>query len=177
MLGEVWPLIAVSRCYFACLRILLRSVTPGSLGHVGSIHHRHACTAIPVWELIRTDMYFTLRSISLKPQESYCLDLLQAAMAVLGNGPDCEIFSDELNHASIIDGVRLAKQTGASVKVYRHNDMHHLRQMMQNSSPRKRKLVITDSLFSMDGGKTPLLQTPCSRTKLPSWTPSKHSLL
>lgn len=72
-------------------------------------------------------------------------------MAVLGQGSDCEIFSDELNHASLIDGIRLAKLSGATVKVYRHNDMHHLRQLLQQSSPRKRKLVVADSLFSMDG--------------------------
>lgn len=72
-------------------------------------------------------------------------------MAVLGAGPDCEIFSDELNHASIIDGVRLARLSGAAVKVYRHNDMQHLEQLLQHSSTRKRKTVVTDSLFSMDG--------------------------
>ena len=82
---------------------------------------------------------------------------LQAAMAVLGAGPGCEIFSDELNHASIIDGVRLARLSGATVRVYRHNDMQHLEQLLQQSSPRKRKLVITDSLFSMDGETWPLI--------------------
>ena len=72
-------------------------------------------------------------------------------MAVIGAGPDCEIFSDELNHASIIDGVSFARLSGATAKVYRHNNMQHLEQLLQQSSPRKRKLVITDSLFSMDG--------------------------
>ena len=76
-------------------------------------------------------------------------------MAVLGAGADCEIFSDELNHASIIDGIRLARLSGAAVRVYRHNDMQHLKQLLQQSSPRKRKIVITDSLFSMDGTLLP----------------------
>ena len=72
-------------------------------------------------------------------------------MAVLGAGSDCTIFSDELNHASIIDGTRLAKLSGAQVKVYRHNDMNHLHQLLLQTGGRQRKLVVTDSLFSMDG--------------------------
>ncbi|GBG65650.1 hypothetical protein CBR_g51950 [Chara braunii] len=61
------------------------------------------------------------------------------------------VFSDALNHASIIDGIRLAeKQSGAVVNVYRHNDMQHLDQLLSKCE-QKRKLVLTDSLFSMDG--------------------------
>ena len=78
-------------------------------------------------------------------------ELMQAAMAVLGAGSGCTIYSDELNHASIIDGTRLAKLSGATVKVYRHNDMHHLRQLLDQTRFNCRKLVVTDSLFSMDG--------------------------
>jgi len=55
-------------------------------------------------------------------------------MAVLGGAQDCIIYSDELNHASIIDGVRLAKTSGATLEVYRHNDMHHLRYSCSFSS-------------------------------------------
>ncbi|KAH7659383.1 8-amino-7-oxononanoate synthase protein [Dioscorea alata] len=61
------------------------------------------------------------------------------------------IFSDALNHASIIDGIRLAeKQREAEVYVYRHSDMDHLSSLL-SSCPLKRKVVVTDSLFSMDG--------------------------
>lgn len=59
------------------------------------------------------------------------------------------ILSDELNHASIIDGVRLSR---ASKKVYRHNDMAHLRELLTELRDNHRQvLIITDGVFSMDG--------------------------
>ena len=57
------------------------------------------------------------------------------------------IISDELNHASIIDGVRLAKAERA---VYKHNDMDDLERILQKNKS-KRKLILTDGVFSMDG--------------------------
>jgi 8-amino-7-oxononanoate synthase len=67
-------------------------------------------------------------------------------------GPDVVIFSDELNHASIIDGARLATRgPGTVLQVYRHNDMRHLEQLLLAAPVAARKLVVTDSLFSMDG--------------------------
>ncbi|HEU4606053.1 MAG TPA: aminotransferase class I/II-fold pyridoxal phosphate-dependent enzyme [Nitrososphaera sp.] len=56
------------------------------------------------------------------------------------------IFSDELNHASIIDACRLS---GATVMVFRHNDADHLHELMHNA--KGRKVVITEGIFSMDG--------------------------
>ncbi len=63
-----------------------------------------------------------------------------------------EIFSDQLNHASIIDGCRLSK---ASISVYRHRDLDHLEHLVKRSR-KKRKIVITDGVFSMDGDIAPL---------------------
>lgn len=71
-------------------------------------------------------------------------------VTALGSGADVAIFSDELNHASIIDGARLASKSGARVHVYRHNDLQHLDALL-TACQQRRKLVITDSLFSMDG--------------------------
>ncbi|KAF8689350.1 hypothetical protein HU200_041889 [Digitaria exilis] len=65
------------------------------------------------------------------------------------------IFSDALNHASIIDGIRLLeRQQEASVFVYKHCDMFHL-DFLLSSCPMEKKVVVTDSLFSMDGDFAP----------------------
>ena len=66
----------------------------------------------------------------------------------LVRGSEDVIISDELNHGSIIDGVRLTK---ASRAVYQHNDMAALEQILREHSGSERKLIITDGVFSMDG--------------------------
>ncbi len=64
------------------------------------------------------------------------------------------IISDELNHASIIDGVRLARSDKA---VYKHNDMHDLERILKEKRDDYRNvLIITDGVFSMDGDLAPL---------------------
>lgn len=67
-------------------------------------------------------------------------------------GSEAEIFSDELNHGSIIDGIRLAK---VKRTIYKHNDVEDLERALRRSRT-KRKLVITDGVFSMDGDIAPL---------------------
>jgi glycine C-acetyltransferase len=70
-------------------------------------------------------------------------------------GRDDVIFSDELNHASIIDGCRLSR---ARIVRYRHNDADDLRRVVQEtqSDGYRRALLVTDGVFSMDGDITPL---------------------
>ncbi len=68
-------------------------------------------------------------------------------------GKEDVIISDELNHGSIIDGVRLTK---ASRAVYPHNDVAALEQVLKQHSESVRKLIITDGVFSMDGDVAPL---------------------
>jgi 8-amino-7-oxononanoate synthase len=66
------------------------------------------------------------------------------------------IFSDELNHASIVDGTRLSK---ADVKIYRHRDMNHLESLLRRTRSNnkiKRRLIVTDTVFSMDGDIAPV---------------------
>ncbi len=68
-------------------------------------------------------------------------------------GPGDLIFSDELNHASIIDGCRLSR---AEVVRYAHNDVADLRRVIAERTDYKRRLIITDGVFSMDGDIAPL---------------------
>lgn len=71
--------------------------------------------------------------------------------ALVGKGD--VIFSDQLNHASIIDGCRLSRATIVS---YAHNDMDDLRQKIAETSEYGRRLIISDGVFSMDGDIAPL---------------------
>lgn len=59
------------------------------------------------------------------------------------------LISDALNHASIIDGMRLAKKVDK--KVYQHSDMHHLETILKESSAYENRVIITDGVFSMEG--------------------------
>ncbi|MCP4268183.1 MAG: aminotransferase class I/II-fold pyridoxal phosphate-dependent enzyme, partial [Candidatus Brocadiaceae bacterium] len=63
------------------------------------------------------------------------------------------VICDKLNHASIIDGCRLS---GADFRVYAHCDMSKLENILKKSSNYPRKLIVTDSVFSMDGDLAPL---------------------
>jgi 8-amino-7-oxononanoate synthase len=75
-----------------------------------------------------------------------------AILTTLGNDPDAVIFSESLNHASLIDGARLAR---ASVKVFPHADLDALGALLAASNA-STKIVVTDSVFSMDGDLAPL---------------------
>ncbi len=63
-------------------------------------------------------------------------------------GEDCAIIADRLNHASIIDGVRLAK---ASRHVYEHSDLDALERALREAQGARRRVIVTDGVFSMDG--------------------------
>jgi 8-amino-7-oxononanoate synthase len=84
-----------------------------------------------------------------------------AVLTALGSDPDAMIFSEALNHASLIDGARLAR---AGVTVYPHGDVKALEAKLAASNA-VAEIVVTDSVFSMDGDLAPLpeLLAVCER--------------
>jgi 8-amino-7-oxononanoate synthase len=76
-------------------------------------------------------------------------------LPALADSAECELFSDRLNHASIVDGCKLASLKGCKVSVYEHADVRHLETLLR-ASRAKRKLIVTESLFSVDGDWAPL---------------------
>ncbi|GMT22801.1 hypothetical protein PFISCL1PPCAC_14098, partial [Pristionchus fissidentatus] len=81
-------------------------------------------------------------------------------------GPDDAIISDELNHASIIDGVRLSK---AKRLRYKHLDMDDLEKQLKDAQGARRRVIATDGVFSMDGDVAPLREI--------SWLADKYNSL
>jgi 5-aminolevulinate synthase len=69
--------------------------------------------------------------------------------------PNCLILSDALNHNSMIEGVRRA---GCEKKVWRHNDVAHLEELLAAEDPERAKLIVFESLYSMDGDIAPIAE-------------------
>jgi len=67
--------------------------------------------------------------------------------------PDCVILSDALNHNSMIEGVRAA---GRAKQIWRHNDLQHLEELLSRAAPGQPKLIVFESIYSMDGDIAPL---------------------
>ena len=67
--------------------------------------------------------------------------------------PDLIIYSDALNHASMIEGIR---RNGGSKRIFRHNDLGHLRELLESDDPKAPKLIAFESIYSMDGDFAPI---------------------
>jgi 5-aminolevulinate synthase len=78
----------------------------------------------------------------------------EAALSTLGKLlPDCVIFSDELNHASMIAGI---KNSGCEKRLFRHNDLAHLEELLAAEDPDTPKLIAFESVYSMDADIAPV---------------------
>lgn len=77
-------------------------------------------------------------------------------LAALGRSlPDCIVFSDEKNHASMIEGIR---GSGCKKHIFRHNDVQHLESLMQQYPKEQPKIIAFESVYSMDGTMAPIEQ-------------------
>ncbi|MFD2673544.1 8-amino-7-oxononanoate synthase [Marinicrinis sediminis] len=91
-------------------------------------------------------------------QAEACLVFSSGYMANIGVisslvGRNDEVFSDRYNHASIVDGMLLSR---AKLHRYKHGDMNHLESLLKKANPNGKKLIVSDSIFSMDGTMVPL---------------------
>jgi 5-aminolevulinate synthase len=78
----------------------------------------------------------------------------EATLSTLGKIlPNLIIYSDALNHASMIEGIR---RSGADYRVFRHNDVEHLRALLENDDPARPKVIAFESVYSMDGDFGPI---------------------
>jgi 5-aminolevulinate synthase len=78
----------------------------------------------------------------------------EAAISTLARVlPDCLLISDELNHASMIAGVR---NSGVEKKIFRHNDLRHLEEILKAVPRERAKIILFESIYSMDGDVAPI---------------------
>ena len=80
-------------------------------------------------------------------------------------GPGDVIFSDRLNHASIYDGIKLS----GAARTPPHRDLNRLEQLLREAGSARRRLIVTDSVFSVDGDVVPLAELAALKAWYGAW--------
>jgi len=80
-------------------------------------------------------------------------------------GPDDMVYSDEYNHASIVDGIRFSR---TQKTIYKHNDMEDLENKLKKANPKTPRLIVTDGIFSMEGDVAKMEELVALSKKYPS---------
>jgi 8-amino-7-oxononanoate synthase len=114
--------------------------------HASTASSRLICGNLAIHERLEEELArFKGKEAALVFSSGYMTNLgILTALA----GEEDQIFSDALNHASIIDGCRLSR---ARTFVYRHRDANHLESLLRQASACRRRIIVSDALFSMDG--------------------------
>lgn len=99
---------------------------------------------------------------------SSCFVANEASLSALGQLlPNCELYSDEMNHASLIAGIRNAR---CKKFVFKHNDYEDLDRLMSQGDPTAAKIVVFESVYSMDGDIAPIADICDVADKYKAWT-------
>ncbi|MCI0423922.1 MAG: 8-amino-7-oxononanoate synthase [Acidobacteria bacterium] len=114
--------------------------------HASAASSRLICGNLAIHERLESRLaHFKQREAALVFSSGYLANL---GILTALTGENDQVFSDALNHASIVDGCRLSR---ARIFVYRHLDLNHLESLLRGAPAARRRLLVSDAVFSMDG--------------------------